>query len=302
MKVSSDSAGEKSDHNDANSGSEGRSQEKTPNSSGKDLAAYFFPLILIPAATRFELDKFSSAVRSTDDETERGQRDADIVVKLYQELLQLGQERATELLFEVKSQIAVLTHSKLDKVVIPLLRQLFPILDLFSLEVCHFYQTIMSIYIERVVQKEPEKPRDWFQPVDEFRCACPDHQFLRQFLLEPKEKSCTFTSLDNPIHLASDIPSNCIITRASRVLTVRKTLKRWKREHKEWQERVSKVQDSFKQFPQTELQQCLADQYEAIMNLYMVRITNISKRSIKNRSNGPSGSTVPQKCLWSETP
>jgi len=306
-KASSDSAGEKSDDNDANSRSEDQPQKNTLDSSGKDLAAHFFPLILIPAATQFELDNFSSAARSTgcNDETEKGRRDADIVVKLYQKLLQLGRARATELLFKIKSQIAVLTHSKLDNVVIPLLRQLFPILDLSSLEVCDFYQSIMSTYIERVVHKEPEKPRDWSRPVDEVRCyrsVCPDHQSLGQFLLEPKEESRIFTSLNDPTHLGCNMPSDCETTRASGVLTVRKTLNRWKRERKEWQERVSKVQMTLKQFPQTELQQCLADQYDAIMNLNMVRITDISKRSIKNCSNGPSGSTVPQKRPRSKTP
>jgi len=245
--ASSDSG---SDDNDANSEGEGRSQKSTPDSFGKDLAARLFPLILIPEATQFELNKFSSAARSTGsyDETEKGRRDANMVVKLYQKLLQLGQARATELLCKVKSQIAVLPHSKLDNVVIPLLRQLFPILDLSSLEVCDFYQSIMSTYIERVVHKEPEKPKDWYRPADEFLCyrsVCPDHQSLRQFLLEPKEESRTFTSLNDPTHLECNIPSDCKTKRASGVLTVRKTLKGWKREHKEWQERVFKVQKTF---------------------------------------------------------
>jgi len=63
-------------------------------------------------------------------------------------------------MFKVKSQIAVLTHSKMDRLVVPLLRQLSPILDLSSLEVCDFYQSVLLTYIERVVQKEPERPRD----------------------------------------------------------------------------------------------------------------------------------------------
>jgi len=127
-KASSDCAGEKSDDNDADSESEGRSQKNTPDSSDKDLAACFFPLILISAATQFELEKYSSAARyrytGCYDETEKGRCNADIVVELYEQLIQLDRERATELLFKIKSRIEALTHSKLDKVVIPLLRQL----------------------------------------------------------------------------------------------------------------------------------------------------------------------------------
>ncbi len=163
----------------------------------------------------------------------------------------------------------------------------------------------MSTYIKCVVQKEPEKPRDWSQPVDDELCycsVCSDHQSLQQFLLEPKEECRNFTSLNNPTHLVCYMPFNCITSQASGVLTVTKTLKRWEREHEEWQERAFKVQETLKQFPQTELQQCLADQYEAIMNLDMLRITDISKRSIKDCSNGPSGFTVPQKRPRSETP
>jgi len=98
-KASTDCAGEKSDDNDVDSGSERRSQKNIRDGSDKVLAAHFLPLILIPAATQFELDKYSSAAKSTGcyDETRKGRCDANIVVKLYQELLQLGEERATEL-------------------------------------------------------------------------------------------------------------------------------------------------------------------------------------------------------------
>lgn len=57
-KAYSDYAGEKSDGNDANSGSEGRSQENTPDSSGKDLAAHLFPLILIQQPLSFNSINF----------------------------------------------------------------------------------------------------------------------------------------------------------------------------------------------------------------------------------------------------
>lgn len=147
-------------------------------------------------------------------------------------------------------------------------------------------------------------PKDWSRPVDEDFCArsvCPDHEMLRQFFLDPEEESLTFPSLDNYWHLVEgEVLFDCITTRASGEFTIKKTLKRWEREHKEWQERVFEVQKTLRQFPQTELQQCLAAQYKPIMNLDMVRTTDISKRSVKNCSNGPSGSTVPQKRLWSE--
>jgi hypothetical protein len=82
------------------------------------------------------------------------------VIGLYQQLLHSDEKKAAKLLVKIQSQTNSLLHKELDRLVIPLLEQMVEVLDLGSLETRQFYQSIMTTYITRVVQKEPEKPSD----------------------------------------------------------------------------------------------------------------------------------------------
>ncbi|MCJ1243689.1 hypothetical protein MMC30_000886 [Trapelia coarctata] len=284
------------------------SQSSSPD---KDLLTRFLPLILAAAISEFELHKYSSASKNSASrdaypysswpncykEDEKGRRDASTVASLYQQLFQLDGRKASELLDEIESQTESLPHQELDRLLIPLLQQLIPILDLRSPEVCKFYQSMMVMYIRRVVQKEPEKPKDWYRPEgEELRCYsdCSNCRSLQAFLKEPKEVSCRFVLPDNPSHFTWNVPKQCDISRVDpqkpEVVIVTKTLRGWEEDHKKWRERASKAQETFKQFPQTELQQCLAEQYAAVMDLHMVKLQNTD------------ASTVPQKRPRSEEP
>ena len=139
-------------------------------------------------------------------------------------------------MFKVKSQIAVLTHSKMDRLVVPLLRQLSPMLDLSFSRGLRFLP-IRTVDLHRTRRPEGAREAEGFSR-----------------------------------------PAS----------TVKKTLKGWESEHKEWQERIFEVQETLKQFPQTELQQCLADQYGAIMNVDMVRITSRQTISIEQLVLSPT--------------
>ena len=262
------------------------------SSANNDLVARFVPLFLDAAASQFELQKYSSASKNSSargdypysswpgcyGEKERGRRDASTVVALYQQLLQ-SDGKASELLTQIRSQTESLPCHELDRLVIPLLEQMMPIMDLCSVETSQVFQSMMMTYMTRVVQKEPAKPSDWARPNEYQKCYrsdCAECKLLQEFLMDPEEESRSFILGSESWHQESSVPWQCKKSidnsRNPRVLIVTKTLKRWEEEHSEWQKRASKVQESFRQLPQKELQQCLGESYDAIMDLRMVKL------------------------------
>ena len=304
------------------------SQSSNPD---EDLVARFFPLILDAAASQFELEKYSSAAKNMYhcdeypysswpgcyNENERGCRDASIVVRLHQRLLQADGTKASKLLDQIQSQIESLRYEELDRLVVPLLGQMIYIVDLCPPEACQFYQSMMATYITRVVQKEPEKPSDWARPNEFKKCyysECSTCQSLQEFLVNPGEESRGFPLLTDSWHLEHSVPDQCkTSTDGSQkppVLIVSKTLKGWEENHSKWQERASKAQATFRRLPQKELKQCLAEEYDAIMDLSMVKLqdegvtaqtTDTLEESTANLLDKQSQSTVPQKRSWSDS-
>ncbi|KUJ07307.1 uncharacterized protein LY89DRAFT_362851 [Mollisia scopiformis] len=284
------------------------------SSHEKYLATRLFPLVLDAAATQFELQKYSSASkgsRSRGDypysswpdcykDEERGRRDAGIIADLYQQLLQSDRKKASDLLDKLQSQTESLPHTELGRLVIPLLERMIYVVDRRSPDACRFYQSMMAIYITQVVQKEPEKPKDWSRPSERQKCYrenCSGCQLLHDFLMDPREESHRFVlAKDDFWHLRHSVPAHCKISsdelQNPPVLIVNKTLKGWEENHTKWQNRASEAQKTFKRFPQAELKQCLAEKYDATMDL---RIVKHQEGSIAQTNDTPYQSTVPQK-------
>ena len=62
---------------------------------------------------------------------------------------------------QIQSQTESLPYDELDRLVIPLLEQMMHVMALCTVDASEFYQSMMTTYITRVVQKEPKKPSDW---------------------------------------------------------------------------------------------------------------------------------------------
>lgn len=285
------------------------------SSSGKDLTARLFPLVLDVAASQFKLQKYSSAAKDSSsrsdypysswpscyDKEEKGRRDASVVVSLYQQLFHSDRNKASELLSQLQSQTESLPYDELDRLIVPLLEQMMYIVDLCPLDACRFYQSMMATYITRVVQEEPKKPSDWSRPDERGKCYrfnCPDCPSLHEFLIDPGRESGSFTLPKDPWHLTSMVPQQCTEStdksQEPPVLIVTKTLKGWEENHSKWQKRASKARETFNRFPQKELKQCLAEKYDAIMDLRMVKLQDQdstiqpihpSQKSVGNLSN-----------------
>ena len=303
------------------------SQSSSPD---KELVARLFPLILDAAASQFELEKYSSAAKNSHDctdypysswpdchyENDKGRRDASIIVKLHQRLLETDRKKASKLLGRIQSQSQSLRHEELDRLVLPLLEQMMSIVDLCPSDACQFYQSMMATYITRVVQKEPEKPSDWARPNEHKRCdgwECRDCESLQKILLDPTEESRRFISLDS-WHRKYNVPKQCKIStdesQKPPAIIVSKTLKGWEEDHEKWQERASKAQEAFRRLPQKELKQCLTDKYDAIMDLGIVKLqdkdttaqtTETLAKSVGNQSDEQPQSVLPQKRARSDS-
>ena len=291
--------------------------------------ARLFLFVLDAAASQFGLQQYSSAAKTStshdeypysswpecQNESDKGRSDASLVVDLHQRLLQADGKKASELLGHIQSQTESLSFEELDRLVIPLLEQMIYIVDLCPRDACQFYQSIMATYITRVVQKEPEMPRDWARPNDKIKCdsKCKACQPLQEFLADPGEESREFVSPPYG-HFKWSVPDQCTksedLSQTPPVYIVTKTLKGWEEDYAKWQERASKAQEVFQRLPQEKLRRCLAEKYDEIMDLRMVKLPNkgstsltndTAKKTTDNQPNELSGSTVPQKRARSDS-
>ena len=137
-----------------------------------------------------------------------------------------------------------------------------------------FCQSFATTWALQIVGKEPHKPSDWSRPDEVKKCyrKCADCALLHEFLVDPEKASRRFEGLDS-YHLDDNVSEECeTSTDESDVLTVTKTLRTWEKKHQEWQKRVTKAQEALKQLPELELKAFLAEEFEAIMDLRMVKL------------------------------
>lgn len=264
-----------------------------------DLVARLLPLVADAAVSQFELQKYSSTSKKSSsqddypysswpdccDDCERGRRDAGILTSLYQHILKFNVMKASELLDQIQAQTECLDCDELDRLILPFLEQMMYTMDLRSDEARRFYQRVMTTYMTQLVQKEPVKPSDWARPDEQEEChrKCPDCRWLHEFLMDSREESCSFVLPKDYSHLISSIPRQCktSIDKSQRpsVLLVTKTLQAWKENHSQWQQRLSKVQATFRRFPQEALRLLLAEKYEAITGLRMAKEDSTTQTS-----------------------
>ena len=255
--------------------------------SNQNLVARLLPLVLDAVASQFELAKYSSASNRSNECTyaswpgcsfnEKGEHDSGLVVKLYQLLIQSDPKKASELLGKIRSQTEDLSHDELGRLVVPLLEQMMHTVDLCSLDGSQFFKSMIATYVKRVVQNEPAKPSDWTQPEEAVRCYRSDCSFcpsLQKFLRDPEEKTRTFITSKDLNHACYQVPYRCETKKSEDPpkITVTKTLKRWKEVHSAWQNRAARAQETLMRFPQKELKLCLGKDYDAIMDLRMVKV------------------------------
>ena len=282
-------------------------------SKSETITARLLPLVLGIVVPQFKLAEWYSApgwlgdLKAEYTTYEQAGRDAKNIARFHQHLFESSPTDATILLAMIQSQLQTASVEAIAWLTIVLLKEMTPIVDQCPLEAGQFYTTLLTSFVQKFVQQEPERPTDWAQPkkaenfdVNRYngcrRCSsCPA---LQEFFLASTEESRTFTEpLDLP-HLQDRVKCYRGLCQASLdesqsppVLTLTKIAE----DHAAWKERASKAQESFAKLPQDALKQALGDDYDAITNLDMVRLGTTSSAAAAAQA-GDGGEKRGVKC------
>ena len=212
------------------------------------------------------------------------------------------QEMSFQLLQKIQSQAFELDKATCKEFLIPFIKEIINGVESFSVQMQECIQSLIATYITRIVGQEPKKPTDWARP-EEAALKCDDDNCeecleMSTFLNNPEIQHHNLCRNNSP-HLKKqflrfllfkidDTDSNHI------VLT--KTLGWWEYHHKDWEQRASKASDALQELPRPELEHCLADRYDEIMNLRMVKVVDESLANISlEQQSKKTSSIVPQK-------
>lgn len=260
----------------------------------KELVTALWPAFLDTAISKFELTEycFAPETKSPHDypclswnhrgSPERSRQNSSNVVRLHQQLVQVDEKKASELLRQISLQSKTLTTEEQDLFVIPLLEQMNDILTKCPFHGRQFFVSMITTYMQQVVRQEPKKPSDWAHLDEEIYCCrkdCSHCQSLQEFFHSPDVKSRIFVMNDDSKHIVNKVPwqfkKSIDIDRLQRpsVLTITKTLESWESDHARWQERAEKAQKTLKCLPQEDLIQSLGrEEYDALMDLRPIKI------------------------------
>ena len=283
------------------------------SNSDQSLLESLLHRILESAISNFDLPQYATYIK------DRYVRDFDLTGKIrgekenirvgpikaiYIRAHTLDQDRPSRLLKKIHTQASKLTKEQLKEFLIPLLDELITIVDTSSPEAQTCYQSLIVLYITQVVGQEPKKPSNWARSEEVTRdcyAKCDHCLHLREFLKNPELRSYTLPR-DKKAHC--DWEFNYFkyfeveeVDQTRVILT--KTLKWWEERHQEWESRASDALETLRKLPQERLKQCLARQYDEIMNYRMVRVVDDDSPRPEHmntaRHRYETRSTVPQK-------
>ncbi len=273
--------------------------------------------ILESAISNFDLQRYAayvesrswqsidSSIRKDRGEGEKGTRStrAGPIKAFYELVCAHDQGTPSRLLGKIQPQASKLTKAQLKNFLMPLLEELITIVDISSSESQECFQSLLTIYIIRTVGKEPKKPSDWARPEEVLskcymKCDC--YAKMNKFLMDSTAKthriSCKeIWNLRYNYHWFEYFQVESVDTTP---FAVAKTLKWWEQQHQEWESCASIALEALRKLPQAKLKECLAHQYDEIMDLRIVKADDGSTRpesTSKVRHRYQTRSTVPQK-------
>ena len=256
---------------------------------------HLLPPILDRAASFFQLKPFRdwssewvsrkiSHFSSSPKTDESGRIGVSVVASLYRRLARQDLDKAAQLLEKIANDTTSIYKDRLDDFIIPLLVEMIDITEHQPSEASLFYTKVISTYIERMVEKEPPKPRNWSLSEDFKLCCwsgCPHCGIwspVRRFLQDPNQDEKDFAMPEDQCYeLTCHLPDYYKMTkwRSERNYGIRvtKTFGRWEEKHKKWQSKADHVQSALRSLPETPLRQCLGDdKYQSLMDLQIVKV------------------------------
>ncbi|KAI9832827.1 MAG: hypothetical protein M1826_000993 [Phylliscum demangeonii] len=234
-------------------------------------------------------------------------QDARVVVGLYQHVLRSDPTAASNLLQKIERQAASDLQTVLhqgpytptrippDTWIIPLLEQFLPVLDLSLSNARQFCESLVTTYITICVPREPEKPGDWSQPDGAVTCSMPECvacSALRLFMIDPEQEIGRFewpkeTIAHVRLYMTYQRHSELsTVATEPPVLVIKKTRGKWEEQHSRWQTQALAIRHALEGLPQSELKQALAERFEEMMDLRMVKVPSVGPAHADERDKG----------------
>ena len=182
--------------------------------------------------------------------------------------------------------------------IIPMIKSMMATASIPSTD---FFQSILKSYLIKIVGMEKPQPHDWSRPEKGLRYEqnhCGGCEQLQRFVLDPDSQSQKISCKD-PNHVKWKCRGDYMEYKeeTSESIVVTKTLKAWKSRHKDWKYETSRARKAMDQLPQDELRRCLADEYDAVTNMDILKchesvvapnVGNESQSHEESESQGPS--------------
>ncbi|KAL8881817.1 MAG: hypothetical protein Q9192_007715 [Flavoplaca navasiana] len=216
------------------------------------------------------------------------------------------QELPALLLQRIQATASELTVEQSNGFLISFLSELIPVADTSLTEAKFCMRSLITLYITRTVGYEPKKPSDWtrLEEINTASCHCNNCSSMNTFLKDPEESYYALGNGDYHLQYQFhdfkyfDIPKK---EKWGTPLAVTKTNKWWEEKHPLWQTRAEVVLEAIKNLPQDRLKECLGDEYDAIMDLRIVKVVDdvvmndVAQSDVEENPFPGLGSTVPQK-------
>lgn len=272
-----------------------------PDSARTDLLRRVFDVILEAAISAFDLELHKAYAYNVLPHLKYNT----LIRDFYSEALAHSEDSAVNLLQQFSSQASKASKDTVSRILLPMMKQLLPLVDTGSPEVQTCLESLVEAYITQAVGKEPPKPEseDWARPKEVSKCwssGCKRCSELNAFVNDPKAKEETIAmSNDDRRHVTSYF-EYLQFEKGNREGEVRitKTLREWETRHEDWESTGKRAQEQLRELPK-ELKEALGDKYDTLLALDLIRIDRSTAKQggINQASDKIQPSTRPKRSL-----
>lgn len=229
------------------------------------------PIIFEPAISTFDLVQYRLYAKKKDTS------DTGLFQVFYNYASTDDGGTSSRFLQKIQEQVSKFGTQEMKEFGLPSLLEMSTVVDTSSSHAQEFFQSCLAAYVRKTIGMEPEKPKDWARPEEVYKYyyGSEDIQdIVNEFLKDPTaqtyvlEKEITPRVLYKIEHTWNYLDLDK--TKKSSI-TLTKTLRKWEKKHKEWEEKATDELSHIRKIPQDKLKELLADQYDGIVNLGLLK-------------------------------
>ena len=264
-------------------------QLESPSNS-KNLLEHLANMALEPSVAGFRLTAYVSPIQHINsrdydralrrDDKEEGQTPLKfrLALALYKLVCFKSQQNASLLLEKILEQTPLKNKDYQGELLI-LLRGMMDILDASTSQAQNFIQSLMVAYITHSVGREPIKPENWTRPDEVYNCSnhCATQQKLTLFLQDPATETTELSTSSARCSCMYQLDYGggdaCYwdIRKDGETMTITKTGRAFEPKHRQWEQKCSNRRREISLLPQSKLKRFLADRYEEIVELHIMK-------------------------------